>query len=48
MKNFHLGENVKRGLARWFFSPYTSLDVAEDDSGFENDGWVMDSAVVGA
>jgi len=33
---------------RGFFSPYTSLGVAEGDSGLENDGWTMDSAVVGA
>jgi len=38
----------KKGLVCRFFSPYTNLDVTEDDSGFENDEWVMDSAVVEA
>jgi len=31
-----------------FFSPYTTLDIAEDGFGSENDEKMMDSPVVGA
>ena len=43
-----LDEGETGELACQFFSPYTSLGVAEGGSGFENDGWVMDPPVVWA
>ena len=44
-------ENGSGGYVReqeqGFFSLYTSLGIAKGDSGLKNDGWTMDSAVVG-
>ena len=42
------GLNGKKGLVCRFFSLYTNLDIAAGDSGLQNDGWMIDSAMVGA